>query len=918
MQRILRFSPVPILLVLWLIVGGCGNEDPISYNDSIRPIFNAKCIACHGGVKQSGGFGLVFREDALGETSSGKFAIVPGRPAKSEIVVRIKHDNPELRMPLEHAPLTAEETALIEEWIGQGAEWEEHWAYLPVEAVEVPVSVPETNHPIDAFVLSRLQNPPPSGAGAERQLGSVAPAPRAQKRDLLRRLSFDLTGLPPSQKMMSSFLKDDRPEAYEEAVDALLESPAYGEHWASKWLDLARYADSRGYERDPNRTIWPWRDWVIRAYNEDMPYDEFTVQQLAGDLLPEATPDQYLATAFHRNTLSNDEGGTSNEEYRNITIMDRVATSWEVWLGTSMACVQCHGHPYDPLRHEEYYRSYAFFNQSTDHDHVSEAPNLITYFPTEEEKVKKLTDWVREHEQQEARSQVQSWVKRLRMREPRLRPESFTEVRGGIFTDRGDEDLMFVHHGDSFGVPARSLDGIAALHLSYRAMVEGVSLRISIDAPDGPLLLETSMPDRRWPFGTRQLKIPSTHGSHALYFHFSGPNGPKIAGIYGLHYQEALPGAKADGYVEVEAYIQELLEAKDSVRTPVMIDRPADQERSTTVFTAGNWLVPGDTVMPGVAPIFPPMAERGKTPDRLDFAKWVTDPANPLTARVAVNRYWAALFGQGIVTTLEDFGSQGAHPSHPKLLDWLAGQFSGELNWSSKQLLRLVVTSETYQQSSASSEELLAVDPYNELLARGPRKRLSAEEVRDQILAVSGLLSDKMYGPGVMPPQPDGLWDGVVYSGMRWKTSEGEDRYRRGIYTYLRRSVPHPFLTTFDGPNREFCLSRRTITNTPLQALMTLNDPVVVEAANAIASSVISEAKMPEMWISLLHQRTLFSTPDAADHTVLNRLYEESLANYQQNPAAAKTLTGHPNAELAALAVVANALFNLDEFISKG
>ncbi|SEQ94244.1 DUF1553 domain-containing protein [Neolewinella agarilytica] len=906
MQRLLLLSFFPVLLTLWLAAGSCSHEERISYNDSIRPIFNEKCIACHGGVKQSGGFGLVFREDALGETSSGKFAIVPGRPAKSEIVVRIKHDNPELRMPLEHAPLTVEETELIETWIRQGAEWEEHWAYLPVKEVEVPTSTTVgIQHPIDAFVRARLQKE------------KLAPAPRAQKRDLLRRLSFDLTGLPPSQKMMLSFLEDDRPEAYEEAVDALLQSPAFGEHWASKWLDLARYADSRGYERDPNRTIWPWRDWVIRAYNEDMPYDEFTLQQLAGDLLPEATPDQYLATAFHRNTLSNDEGGTSNEEYRNITIMDRVATSWEVWLGTSMACVQCHGHPYDPLRHEEYYRSYAFFNQSTDHDHVSEAPNLIAFFPAEEEKVRKLEDWVREHENKEAQTQVQNWVKRLRMREPRLRPETFTEVVGGIFTDRGDEDFLFVHNDNSFRLEGQLLDDIAAIHLSYRAMSKGLSLRITLDALDGPLLLETALSSRKWPFGTQQLKIPPTAGKHDLYFQFSGVENKKIAGIYGVHFQEKLPGEGQAGYAEVEAYIQELLEAKDSVRVPVMVDRPAEQARTTRIFTAGNWLVPADTVEPGVAPVFPPMAEHNRPLNRLDFARWITAPENPLTARVAVNRYWAALFGQGIVTTLEDFGSQGGLPSHPELLDWLAGQFSGELGWSTKQLLRLMVTSETYQQSSTTSPALLAADPYNELLARGPRKRLSAEEVRDQILAVSGLLSDKMYGPGVMPPQPDGLWDGVVYSGMKWITSEGEDRYRRGIYTYLRRSVPHPFLTTFDGPNREVCLSRRTNTNTPLQALMTLNDPVVVEAANALARDLMTtETSYPEL-ITAAHQRVLFQAPAVADATALLRLYNESLVYYHTSPTEAEELVGSTNAELAALTVVVNALFNLDEFISK-
>ncbi|MEM9258917.1 MAG: DUF1549 domain-containing protein, partial [Bacteroidota bacterium] len=798
MQKItIRYLPV-FLLGLFFI--GCSPEEQVSFNEDIRPLLNEHCVGCHGGVKQSGGFGLVFRENALGPTISGVSAIVPGKPGQSELIRRLRHDDPELRMPLDGNPLAEEEITLIERWIDQGAEWETHWAYQPVKAVDVPADPSGwSQNPIDNFILARLQK------------DSLAPASRARKATLLRRLSLDLIGLPPTPKEIREFVNDDRPEAYSEAVDRLLNSPRFGEHWASRWLDLARYADSRGYERDAERSIWQYRDWVIRAFNEDLPFDEFTLQQIAGDQLSESVDSQLLATAFHRNTLGNDEGGTNNEEYRVVTVMDRVNTSWEVWLGTTMACVQCHSHPYDPIRHEDYYGSYAFFNQSVDHDHVSEAPYLVTYHQEEERKMQKIEAWL----QEVALPQVQSkWSKMLRLREPRIRPYDFTDVQGGIFTDRADEDFMFVHDSNYFALPLRPLEKVAALHLSYRPQgKKPPTVTVHLDAPDGEQVGAAELGWRPGAGSTKRIRLQPMEGAHRLYLRFHGEPDRKLTGIYAVLFEPHLPGEEREDYEEVVAYIDELLAAKDSIRTPIMLDLPDDQQRVTQVFNRGNWLVPTDTVVPSVPEIFPSLPQEIAA-GRLAFARWIVDPENPLTARVMVNRFWAGLFGQGIVTTLEDFGSQGAKPSHPALLDWLAGQFVEEMDWSVKKLLRLLVHSATYQQTSAASSEMLAVDPYNTLLGRSPRVRLSAEQVRDQMLATAGLLSDKMYGPSVMPQQPEGLWNAVVYSGLRWKRSEGEDRYRRSLYTFLRRSIPHPLLTTFDGTNREVCLSRRTLTNT--------------------------------------------------------------------------------------------------------
>ena len=867
-----------------LLFGACQQERTVSFNEDIRPIFNEKCIGCHGGVKQAGGFGLVFRENALRETESGKYAIVPGHPGRSEIIARVHHPDEELRMPYGAAPLSEEEIQLLETWIDEGAEWEEHWAYQPPVQPPVPiVEGAESLQPIDAFVrASLLEN-------------DLSPAPGANKRTLLRRVSFDLTGLPAPDPLATAFL--DGKLTYEALVDSLLSQPSYGEHQAAKWMELARYADSRGYERDRPRSIWRYRDWVVQAFNEDLPYDDFVTYQLAGDLLPEPTEDQLVATGFHRNTMSNGEGGTENEEYRVAAVIDRVNTTWEVFQGTTMGCVQCHAHPYDPITHEEFYTSYALFNNTIDHDHVTEAPLLRTLYAADEEKYRRLEDWIDDHAEEEARARVREWRQMIKVREPRLRPDRFENVDGGVFTARADEDFMFLRNGNSFSLPAHDLTHLSALHIDLRPMGSG-SLEVRLNGPGGQVVAEHAF--ARGDGNELRLPVTTPAGTHALYFVVRGGGDGKLLALNAIGYEPILPGAGEPGVEEIETYITELLAARDSVTTPIMVETSGASRRKNHLFERGNWLVHGKEVSGGIPKLLDGDRE-SPVDDRLDFARWLTAPEQPLTSRVAVNRAWAQLFGTGLVATLEDMGSQGAKPTHPELLDYLAAEFSGPLGWSTKGLLRQIVLSATYRQSSEAGPQLLARDPDNEWLARGPRKRLSAEEIRDQALAVSGLLSRKMGGPGVMPPQPEGLWNHIPYSSIEWVTSTGEDRYRRALYTYLRRSSIHPAMTTFDASNREVCLSRRTITNTPLQALMTLNDPAYLEVADRLAAQV---ADLPDLdaQIDGLYERMLRRPAEPEERRILSGLYAEAYAA--------------EGGTHEALAVVANALLNIDEFLT--
>ncbi|GJM27976.1 MAG: hypothetical protein DHS20C17_06110 [Cyclobacteriaceae bacterium] len=724
-------------------------------------------MSCHGGVRQNGGLSFLFPEMAVDTLDSGNFAIVPGSTKKSVLIDRIQQQDPELRMPPEGPGLTEEEIGILADWIKQGARWDNHWAYKPpdpgIQAPELEHS--ELSNPIDRFVADKLNKE------------GLAPSTKADKATLLRRVSFDLVGLPPSKEMADEFLADNSSQAYERVVDKLLASPHYGERWAAFWLDLARYADSQGYQKDNLRpTMWLYRDWVINAFNQDMPFDQFTIEQLAGDLLVNPTEDQLLATAFHRNTMNNDEGGTDDEEFRVAAVLDRVNTTFEVWQGTTMGCVQCHTHPYDPIKHEEYYKVYAFFNNTQDSDKTSDVPNAM--------------------------------------------------------------------------------------------------------------LLSTPQ---------RDLKA---------------------------RYEQEIKKFRASGDTVNNTY-QEALKKYFSIKplkVPVMKEMPADSSRMSHVFVRGNWLVHGDEVQPSVPEaLSQPLSENPS--NRLELAQWLVDPQNPLTARVMVNRLWEQMFGRGLVETLEDFGSQGSMPVYPGLLDWMAIQFIHQHQWKFKPLLKQIVLSETYQQSSSVSPELLELDPYNRFLARGPRVRLSAEQIRDQALAVSGLLNQRVYGPSVMPLQPEGVWN-VIRHVERWETpKDPENQNRRALYTFWRRVSPYPSMMTFDATSREFCVSRRIRTNTPLQAFVTLNDPVFFNATKVLAVNMHRVSDNLEKQIEYGFKQTLYRRPTESELQSLTALFGKTLNVYQQQPLQVTEITNGVDIrtpEMAAIINLAAVILNLNETITKG
>lgn len=714
-------------------------------------------MTCHGGIKKEGGLSFLFEQDVYEKTKSGNAAIVRGNAKASELYKRITSEDPDLVMPAEGAKLSDKEIEVLTAWIDQGAEWGVHWAYQNNDETN---SIPKQSaswaiNGIDHFVQAKLKSL------------TMQPTRRADKETILRRVSFDLIGLPPSPQDTELFLTDNSERAYENLVDRLLTSTHFGERWTAVWLDLARYADSRGYQKDLLRPhIWRYRDWVIHAFNQDMPFDQFTIEQLAGDLLVNPTEDQLLATAFHRNTMTNDEGGTDDEEFRVAAVMDRLHTTFEIWQATTIACVQCHSHPYDPILHKEYYELYAFFNNTADKDLYSDAP-----------------------------------VKNL-------------------------------------------LSPIDRKHLT--------SLKVKVDA-------------MRMERDTVNQQFKSLIAS---------------------------------------------MEKLKPAPVQIMQELENEERRESYVFERGNWLMEGAQVEPST-PSFLPAFNESFEANRLGLAKWLVDDHNPLTARVIVNRFWEQIFGTGIVETTEDFGTQGAAPSHPELLNWLADQFKGEFEWSMKTLIKTIVMSSTYRQSSEVSEELVDNDPYNRYLARGPRFRLSAEQIRDQALVVSGLFSDKSYGQSVMPHQPDGVWN-VIRHAAKWKQDTTADQYRRALYTFWRRVSPYPSLQTFDAPTREFCVSRRIETNTPLQALVTLNDPVFVEAASAFGKDVLANGgDSLDSKIDYLYKKALVKEPSEHIQQTLKTFYQQVI---QQ---ADMTSNYVENCEEDLWMNMASVVMNLDEFIMK-
>lgn len=920
----LQKTPYIAILLLCFFFSTCQKKQPsISYNDHIRPIFNNKCLPCHGGIKQLGGFSLLFPEEALDTTKTGVYAIVPGKHKRSELFKRITHHDPELRMPQEAEPLTENEIKLIKTWIDEGAQWENHWAFVAPEMPIIPKASNEwIKKDLDQFVWHKLQ-----------ELG-LEPEQEADRRTLIRRLSLDLTGLPPTPEQVNTFLNDESPDAYEQLVDRLLASPHFGERWAAMWLDLARYADTKGYEKDPYRNIWKYRDWVIHAFNQDLPFDQFTTHQLAGDLLPEPTQDQLIATAFHRNTMTNTEGGTDDEEYRVVALIDRVNTTFEVWQATTMACVQCHSHPYDPFRQEDYYQLMAFFDNTLDNDLETDFPLLETYSTKDIADIKAIIRFI---EDLQPATSIKKEIPLAQQVEqalfPRLFPQDVDDIQHVMLTGGGDIGNGSYNAKDGEGrkyyfkyenIDLTDLEGI---EITYFTEGNDARLEVRKDSPDGNLLASETfvqtwgapLTKTNWSerFETLDLSLTKMTGSHDLVFEIINTTGKAPEGLVWireifLKYKdfEATPAWKEK--------TNELLGLRwKAQKTPIMQSKSAAFKRKTHVFERGNWLMKGEEVSPKIPDALPQIAQDSK-PDRLDFAEWLVDEKNPLTARVMANRLWEQLFGNGLVATLEDFGTQGQLPTHPELLDYLALRFSQNHKWSVKALLKEMVLSATYRQSSRVTAEKTEKDPYNIWLSRGPRFRLSAEQLRDQALAVSGLLKDTIGGPSVMPPQPEGVWQ-VVYSSESWKTSEA-DRYRRGLYTFWKRTAPYPSMVAFDSPSREFCVSRRIRTNTPLQALVTLNDPVYLEAAQALARQMEKDGGNDlEASITAGYKRALAQEPDQQNIDILKQLYKGAQEELSAKEGQARLIsqTEEPAISLDPMTVVASAILNLDAFLTK-
>jgi len=907
-----------IVFIIGMIAAWPSGEESVDFSTEIKPILNKHCIACHGGVKKNGGFSLLFEEEAFAATESGKPAIIPGDAEHSEFIRRLSAEDPEERMPYDAPPLSKKEIDLLTRWVEQGAKWGEHWAYSLPENVAVPSGRTAMASLFGFFGDEAFHSDIDYFIHQKHSEKGLSFSPEADRATLLRRVSLDLTGLPPSPAQVHAFLRDTRPDAYERRVDSLLTSPRFGERWASWWLDIARYADTKGYEKDNSRQIWAYRDWVIRAFNSDMPFNRFTIEQLAGDLLPDPTKDQLIATAFHRNTMVNDEGGTEDEEFRVAAVIDRVNTTYQAWLSTTFECVQCHSHTYDPIRFEEYYKSLAFFNNTRDEDTPGDHPTLRFYSKEDSAKIQRIKQWVASRAPQDA---VVATDRFLHTLEPKIHAHACDQLVNGALVDT---KWLGIRHGGSARLPAVTLTGRDMLYLNYNTRASGGTLEIRADRPDGPVLATAILPVTK---GTESIAVPvkPQEGKHDLYLFFrnaSIPAAQPVCLVEWMALREALPGNGEPGHAAVQQTFLQLVNAR-TPSVPVLIENPSDMRRETHIFERGNWLVHGETVEPDVPRFlhdFPTDAPR----NRLGFAQWLVSEENPLTARTLVNRLWAQLFGRGIVEPLGDMGSQSDPPTHPELLDWLALQFMHDMDWSVKRLLRELVISTTYRQSSVSTPELMQKDPANKYYARGPRFRLSAEQIRDQALAVSGLLSTKMYGPSVMPYQPEGVWMSV-YSGEKWETSKGEDQYRRGIYTFIKRTSPYPSFITFDAASREVCLVDRIRTNTPLQALTTLNDPVYQEAALHLARRMMAQGSgnpraSLETGYAITMQRPL---PDSK-RTALEKLFQETLTHYQRQPQEAAKLLGPAargtaaqNAEAAAYAVVASALLNLDEFLTK-
>jgi hypothetical protein len=962
----------------------------IHFNRDIRPILSENCFFCHGPDKnkRKGDLRLDMHDDVLAEHQvDGKpvRAVVPGEAGKSELVRRIESGDSDEVMPPPKAnhTLSERQKQLLREWVEQGAKWEAHWAYIrPVKAPLPTISDPAwVKNAIDGFVLARLDEE------------GLKPSPEADRRTLIRRVTLDLVGLPPTPEQVDAFVQDSRPDAYERVVDRLLASPQFGERWARPWLDLARYADSNGFQRDGFRDLWAWRDWVIKAMNQDMPFDQFTIEQLAGDLLPNSTIEQKIATGFHRCPTVNVEAGTDQEENRVNQVLDRVNTTATVWLGSTMECAQCHDHKYDPFTQQDYYRLFAYFN-NTEQETKFRTPKdtaSVDFIGPE----MKLTNPQMDQRRQELDARVDALNEEIEKHKSKLPAAATTQLAwvpldvenfesmggasGKVLADKSvlvggakpaTDTYTITVHTKLSGITAIQLEALTDNSLPGKGPGRGDASRPNFVLNEFQLTAAPSSdPNNGRPvqfmsaradYSQKGYDIAGAidgvektgwavgqmfHQPHAAVFVLGEPLGAEEGSVLTFTLQQNSGAKRTIGRLRLSATtspaaapvdaasseIKQLLADKgkalaelkllDASKTLVMKELP--QPRVTHVLRRGNFLDPAEGVTPGTPAFLGKPAEG--PPNRLTLARWLVSRDNPLTARVAVNRWWAELFGHGLVATPEDFGAKGEMPTHPELLDWLAVDFM-DRGWSMKSVLRLMVTSATYRQSSRVTPELLTRDDQNKLYARGPRFRMDAEMIRDNALSAAGLLSLKKGGPPVHPWQPPGVWTVTGQVDNTYRLSEGEDLYRRGIYVVWRRSAPYPSFMNFDASVRATCRVKRSRSNTPLQALTLLNDPVYVEAAAMLARRATRD--LPNGSFSDRASRICMlcwaRSPDEREATALRTLFDRELQRYREDPAAAAKLLakygaskGPDQVEWAAWYAVATAVLNADETIAK-
>lgn len=824
----------------------------VDFRQDVEPLLAKRCMPCHNGSLSQNGVRFDDRKAALAGGYSGP-VILPGDPEGSKVIQRVTSADKKLRMPPAGPPLTPQEIAILRSWIQAGAQWPEeaagkessappavassnaHWSLRPIRRPPVPDVTLRSwaANPVDRFILARL----------ERE--GISPSPEAPKAVLLRRVTLDLTGLPPAPEEVRAFLADSRPDAYERVVDRLLASPHYAEQRARAWLDAARYGDSDGLEKDMVRPwAWRWRQWVIEAFHRDMPFDQFTIEQLAGDLLPGATVEQRIATGFHRNALTNREGGTDPEENRFEQLVNRVNTTATAWLGLTAGCAQCHDHKYDPLKQKEYYQLLAFFNRS-------EEVNIDAPLPGE------FGEWMRRRPEY------------LREREALVR-----EFDVGSMQEEWEEKIRW-----AMANPGKD--------------------------PDWDFAVSNSRPmlDRFEYLLKKGKKNRNERENEAVFYWFVRNPGP----------------LKPDRDIDKIRCLAEFRRRLDKLDreyprlSQAMGMFELEDPPQTHIALKGDFRARGLAVEPDVPAFLPPLPEDAPR-NRLTLARWLVSSDNPLTSRVIVNRIWQEFFGQGLVKTSEDFGTQGETPSHPELLDWLASEFRDN-GWSVKRLIRLIVTSSTYRQSSQARRDLLEKDPENRLLARQSRIRLPAENIRDSALAAAGLLNTQVGGPSVRPPQPKGVAELGYANSVKWVEDEGPARYRRGLYILFQRTAPYPMLMNFDAPDSFTSCARRRRSNSPLQALNLLSDPVFFEAAQSLALRLLREAP-PEQRIEHAFLLALGRPPTGRERERMERFLREHSAALQARQGQSQALLplqpGH-----AAWASAARALLNLEEFITR-